>query len=65
MSYKKLLRSMTKPTKTDEQRKTDFENRLRIEGKYQDWMNDKVRTNKLSWIKDQKASIKEWMKQQK
>ena len=27
-------------------------------------MNDKVRTNKLSWIKDQKASIKEWMKQQ-
>ena len=29
VSFKKLLRSMTKSTKTDEQRKTDFENRLR------------------------------------
>ena len=42
----------------------DFENRLRIEGKYQDWIDNKVKTNKLAWIKDQKESIKEWMTQQ-
>ena len=42
----------------------DFENRLRIEGKYQDWIDNKVKTNKLAWIKDQRESIKEWMKQE-
>ena len=34
-----------------------LKHKLRIEGKYEDWMNDKIKENKLSWIKDQKQSI--------
>ncbi len=43
----------------------EFENRLRIEGKYQDWKDDNMRKNKLAWIKDQRVSITEWMEQEK
>ena len=39
----------------------DFEHKLRLEGKYEDWQESKIKENKLAWIKDQKQSILEWM----
>ena len=39
------------------------ENKLRIEGKFNKWSEQKVIANKLSWIKEQKESIKEFKKQ--
>ena len=37
-----------------------FENKLRIEGKYEDWEKKKVRANKISFIKEQIQAIEEW-----
>lgn len=39
----------------------EFEHKLRLDGKYEDWKESKIRENKLAWIKDQKQSILEWM----
>ena len=40
-----------------------FENNLRIEGKYEEWEEKKVLNNKLSYVKDQIESIKDWKSQ--
>ena len=37
-----------------------FENKLRIEGKYEEWEEKKVLDNQLSYIKDQIDSIENW-----
>jgi len=37
-----------------------FENKLRVEGKYEEWEEKKVLNNQLSYIKDQIASIEDW-----
>ena len=37
----------------------DFENKLRIEGKYNEWIDKKIIKSKLDWIKDQKQEIRE------
>ena len=37
-----------------------IENRLRIEGKFEEWAEEKIRKNKISFIKDQIQAIKEW-----
>ena len=37
-----------------------FENKLRVEGKYDEWEEKKVLNNQLSYIKDQIASIEDW-----
>ena len=42
----------------------DFENKLRIEGSYNEWVSERVRKSKLDWIKDQKQEITE-LKNQK
>ena len=34
--------------------------KLRIEGKYEEWEEQKVLNNQLSYIKDQIASIEDW-----
>ena len=41
----------------------DFENKLRIDGKYDEWKDNKVKENKLSWIKDQKQKLVEFANQ--
>tara|TARA_A100001391_G_scaffold144041_1_gene101816 strand:- start:74 stop:604 length:531 start_codon:yes stop_codon:yes gene_type:complete len=38
----------------------EFENKLRIEGKYKDWEKKKVKDNKISFLKEQIQAIKEW-----
>ena len=38
----------------------EFENKLRIEGKYEQWEEKKVLNNQLSYIKDQIESIEDW-----
>ena len=43
----------------------DIENKLRISGKFDEWAQQKVIANKLSWIRDQKQSIVEFKKQDK
>ena len=40
-----------------------FENKLRIEGKYEEWEEKKVLNNQLSYIKDQIKSIEDWKEQ--
>jgi len=40
-----------------------FENRLRIKGEFDEWKNNKVKENKLSWIKDQKQKLVEFANQ--
>jgi hypothetical protein len=40
-----------------------FENKLRIEGKYEEWEEKKVLNNKLSYVKDQIEGIKDWKSQ--
>ena len=40
-----------------------FENKLRIGGKYEEWEEKKVLNNKLSYVKDQIESIKDWKSQ--
>ena len=37
-----------------------IENKLRIEGKYEEWAVKKIRKNKISFIKDQIQAITEW-----
>ena len=37
-----------------------FENKLRVEGKYDEWEQKKVLNNQLSYIKDQIESIEDW-----
>lgn len=37
-----------------------FENKLRIEGKFEDWEKQKVLKNKLSWLNEQIESVEEW-----
>ncbi len=37
-----------------------IENKLRIEGKYEEWAVKKIRKNKISFIKDQIQAISEW-----
>ena len=37
-----------------------FENKLRIDGKFGEWQEEKIRQNKISWLKDQIQGIKEW-----
>jgi len=38
----------------------EFENKLRVTGKYDEWEEKKVLNNQLSYIKDQIASIEDW-----
>jgi hypothetical protein len=40
-----------------------IENKMRIDGTYDEWENKKVIANKLAWIKEQKQSIEEFKKQ--
>ena len=37
-----------------------IENKLRIEGKYEEWAEKKIRKNKIAFIKDQIQAISEW-----
>ena len=37
-----------------------FEHKLRLEGKYDEWEKEKVKQNKISFIKDQIQSLEEW-----
>ena len=37
-----------------------FENKLRIAGTYKEWEENKIRENKIAYIKDQIQAIKEW-----
>ena len=39
------------------------ENKLRIEGKFEEWSHKKIIANKLSWIQDQKEEIKSFRNQ--
>ena len=39
------------------------ENKMRINGTYDEWATKKVIANKLAWVKDQKQSIEEFKKQ--
>ncbi len=41
----------------------DFENKLRIDGKYDEWKDNKIKENKLSWIKEQKQKLVEFAEQ--
>ena len=36
------------------------ENKLRIEGKYEEWAEKKIRNNKISFLKDSIQKIEEW-----
>ena len=38
-----------------------FENKLRIEDKYEEWEEKKVLNNQLSYIKDQIQSVEDWV----
>ena len=40
-----------------------IENKMRIDGTYDDWAEQKVIANKLAWIKEQKQAIEEFKKQ--
>ena len=37
-----------------------FENKLRVEGKYDEWEEKRVLNNQLSYIKDQIQSVEDW-----
>tara|TARA_B100001094_G_C18115359_1_gene763657 strand:- start:933 stop:1463 length:531 start_codon:yes stop_codon:yes gene_type:complete len=37
-----------------------FENKLRISGEYKEWEKEKIKQNKISFIKDQIQAISEW-----
>tara|TARA_R110000824_G_scaffold221089_1_gene408227 strand:+ start:243 stop:773 length:531 start_codon:yes stop_codon:yes gene_type:complete len=37
-----------------------FENKLRIEGKFEEWQEEKIKQNKISFLKDTIQQIKEW-----
>ena len=38
----------------------EFENRLAIDGKYNEWVENIERENKLAWIKDQRQGVEEF-----
>ena len=40
-----------------------IENKMRIEGTFDDWEKEKTKANTLAWIKEQKTSIEEFKKQ--
>lgn len=40
-----------------------FENELRINGKYEEWEKNKIKQNKIAFIKDSIQKIEEWKKQ--
>ena len=37
-----------------------IENKLRIEGRYEEWEKEKIKQNKIAFIKDQMQTIEEW-----
>ena len=37
-----------------------FEQKIRLEGKFEEWEEKRVLNNKLAWLKDQIVSIEEW-----
>ena len=37
-----------------------IENKLRISGEYEEWAKEKIRQNKISFLKDQIQAIEEW-----
>ena len=37
-----------------------MENKLRIEGVYEEWAKEKIKQNKISFLKDQMQAISEW-----
>jgi len=41
----------------------EVENKMRIEGTYDEWEKEKVKANTMSWIKEQRISIEEFKKQ--
>jgi len=41
----------------------NIENKMRIEGTYDEWEKEKVKANTMSWIKEQRISIEEFKKQ--
>ena len=43
----------------------ETENKMRIDGTYDEWMEKKEIANKLAWIKDQKQILKEFRNQKK
>jgi len=40
-----------------------IENKLRISGEYEEWAENKIRNNKISFIKDTIQQLEEWKKQ--
>ena len=40
-----------------------FENKLRVDGTFEDWENQKVLKNKLSWLNEQIESVEDWKTQ--
>ena len=41
----------------------DFENKLRIEGKYDDWAINKAKDNQRAWIDDMIQGVEQWRKE--
>ena len=41
----------------------DIENKMRIEGTYDKWSEEKIKNNKITWIREQRESIEEFKKQ--
>ena len=41
----------------------DIENKMRIEGTYDKWSEEKIKNNKITWIQEQRESIEEFKKQ--
>jgi ribosomal protein L37AE/L43A len=37
-----------------------FENKLRIEGRFEEWQEEKIKQNKIAFLKDSIEQIKEW-----
>ena len=40
-----------------------FEHKLRLEGKYEEWEKDKIKQNKISFLKESIEKIEEWKNQ--
>jgi hypothetical protein len=38
----------------------DFENKLRLEGKYKEWETKKVKNNQRAWVDDMIQGIEQW-----
>ena len=38
----------------------DFEHKLRLEGKYDEWATDRAKNNQKGWIEDMMQSIEQW-----